>query len=118
MSIEKLRTFAPYFTPEDQEQLREWEKLLKQKNLYKTYLEHPITKEIITKILSMIKDINTQILNSITSEGKIDPRLVGQRESWIGFVELLSPGIADDSLVANDIDSKFKEFESYYKDVV
>lgn len=105
--IDELEKIIPdSSTPElDFMLLEQWRKQLQKSEHYKSFLEHPITKEIVESLVKWIKEINGKALNFEGTEKE-----KWQRECYMRLLRVFGPDKTKLISLENFVDYKLKEF--------
>ena len=107
--IEELRNTIQNISPEDARWLDDLEKDIKKRERYADFLEHPVTKEIVERVISWIQSANDILLS-----GKGTEKTTLQRDNLLDILSIFSPTKAKTDHIVKQLDPKIKEFKDYY----
>lgn len=108
--ISEMREVMRDPSPEDAEWLANLERDVKHREQYQDFLNHPITKEIVDRILSWIEYQNSLLLG-----GKGDATTVVRRDNLLDLISIFSPSKSKTDHIVKVLEPKIKEFRDYYK---
>ena len=112
--IKEIKELIKHPTLEDKRVFDEWEKRLQKGNLYRSWLNHPITKDIILSIANSVSSVNRELLTDIDMKLEKRKRLMNKRDMWMDFLGLFNPNMDITKMVEQEIDEDIKKFKAYY----
>lgn len=112
--LKEIQKIVKFPTEEDREQMKAWQQKLKNIELHKSFLDHPVTRNIVADITGAIQDINRELL--VDEAMEIDDRRakIIRRNVWQDFLNLFHPELTSDKMVEQEIGAGIKQFKTYY----
>ena len=111
--INQLEELITSPTTQELEAIKGMRKQLQMSEHYKSFLEHPITADIVKRLIDWIKLTNLTLLSDESIiEGKRHD-LILERDIYIKILNIFSPEKTKLINLENVIDEKIKEFKNY-----
>ena len=101
-------------TLEDKKVFDEWEKRLQKGNLYRSWLDHPVTKDIALSVANSVSSVNRELLTDIDMKLEKRKRLMNKRDMWLDFLGLFNPDLDITKVVEQEIEEGIRKFKEYY----
>ena len=109
--LSDLQSIVKNPTQDDLDIFDQWEREIKKNELYKTWLNHPITKKIANDICDRVKNLNQEILNTLGDNSE----KINIRNNWEDFLRFFNPSIDTSSIIEEEIEQSIKSFKEYYE---
>lgn len=108
--VEELRNANKRPSPEDTQRYNDLERDIKKAELYESFIDHPVTKEIVERLVAWISEWNQKLM-----KGDGDKYMVERRDNLIDILSIFSPMKARTDHLTKDIPEQVKQFQEYYK---
>ena len=98
---------------EDVEQIAAWERMLKKHELYKNWLKHPVSKQILLRLVDCIAQSNVKLstereLTDVQRDG-----IFREKDIYLWFITLFTESEQAIAQIEADIKEKTEEFLQY-----
>lgn len=107
--LKKLKDMVRFPTSQDREVFDMWEKRISKSEKYSSWLNNPITKEIVLATIENIKEVNR-----IALETGLTEELRTRREVWSDFLHLFNPSADIGKIVEAEIEQGIEAYSNYY----
>jgi hypothetical protein len=119
MSIQdKIKELESKITKPTESELNEIEMMsrqIKKAEQYESFLNHPVTKEVVERIMDWIRDTNLLLLDRSSIINSEREKAITERDILVNILNIFSPKKANILELEKHIDNKIKEVSDFFQ---